>query len=204
MLSETKANWVLDSTTLLGLEIRTLMTEVVEIDFAFIRMMRHIRQFECLDHDCSIDRVSVPWTKAIMGSTDDTDEHDKSCFICTYAYDLKYNHEKGTEPAVKVSCGHVFGKMCLARWIKDNDTCPYCRHRLCSFVERLSKGARTIYHEIVGLRQARMQLDEQIDGYFLEEPKTCYGDPMRELLLRLRKIRCDTSAVERRLTQLKV
>jgi hypothetical protein len=113
-------------------------------------------------------------------------------------------HEKETEPAVKATCGHVFGKVCLARWIQDNDTCPYCRHCVSSFEDHLSKGARALYYEIIALSQARMQLDEQIDGYFLEEPKACYGEPMRDLLSRLRKIRIDTHAVERRLTQLKV
>ncbi|KAF2649854.1 hypothetical protein K491DRAFT_683489 [Lophiostoma macrostomum CBS 122681] len=206
MLSPTKANWILDLTTLLGLEIRTLMWEVSEIDFAFIGMTRYIKQFGYGNRDASIDRITTPCTQEVMSSSsyDDVDEHDTSCFMCMYAYGCKYNNKQETEPAVKTTCDHVFGKMCLSRWIQDHDTCPYCRHRVCHFADNLSKGARTIFYSIMDLQKARMQLDEQIDQYFLGDAKVCYGEPMMELLLKLRQIRMDTFAVERRLTQLKV
>ncbi|KAF1911378.1 hypothetical protein BDU57DRAFT_598711 [Ampelomyces quisqualis] len=33
-----------------------------------------------------------------------------------------------TDPAVTVTpCGHVFGKHCLATWMREHNTCPVCR-----------------------------------------------------------------------------
>lgn len=34
------------------------------------------------------------------------------------------------EHAVRVSCGHVFGSLCLGRWLKSNNRCGFCRTEL--------------------------------------------------------------------------
>lgn len=31
---------------------------------------------------------------------------------------------------VRLECGHVFGEICIRRWLKDANTCPNCRDQL--------------------------------------------------------------------------
>jgi hypothetical protein len=49
-----------------------------------------------------------------------------------------------------------------------------------------------------------MELDEEIDSYFLKQPQICYGEPLPMLLTKLREIRRDAFAQEKRLEKIKV
>jgi hypothetical protein len=43
------------------------------------------------------------------------------------------NPDGNIECAVRLpKCKHVFGDHCLKQWLKDSDTCPYCRDKLPS------------------------------------------------------------------------
>lgn len=50
------------------------------------------------------------------------DETDQRCNICYGAY------SEGEEKPVKLPCGHVYGSLCIANWLMDQDTCCTCRH----------------------------------------------------------------------------
>lgn len=56
---------------------------------------------------------------------------------------------KGTfsHVAVKMPCGHLFGKSCLFEWLKNHTTCPLCR---CSVAEQTSQ-ATTSESPAIGL-----------------------------------------------------
>ncbi|KAF7860792.1 hypothetical protein EAF04_008310 [Stromatinia cepivora] len=72
--------------------------------------------FDDIAWDTAIERALIP--------TADT-ERD-SCVICENPYDV------GEHRPVKVpGCVHVFGELCIKRWLKenyDNMTCPMCRN----------------------------------------------------------------------------
>ncbi|CAE6995814.1 hypothetical protein P3342_000211 [Pyrenophora teres f. teres] len=37
-------------------------------------------------------------------------------------------NDSAAEPAVAIKkCGHIFGRNCLTRWMRDCNTCPVCR-----------------------------------------------------------------------------
>jgi len=47
------------------------------------------------------------------------------------------NPDGNIECAVRLpKCKHVFGDHCLKQWLKDSDTCPYCRDKLPSEPKR--------------------------------------------------------------------
>jgi hypothetical protein len=51
-----------------------------------------------------------------------------SCIICFEPLTTFSPPTPGAETAVTIKkCGHVFGKQCLARWMREHNTCPVCR-----------------------------------------------------------------------------
>ncbi|OBT63001.1 hypothetical protein VE03_07620 [Pseudogymnoascus sp. 23342-1-I1] len=57
---------------------------------------------------------------------------DRSCIICYNEFGIK-NPDGNIECAVRLpKCKHVFGDHCLKHWLKDSDSCPYCRDKLPS------------------------------------------------------------------------
>lgn len=59
----------------------------------------------------------------------DLKEDETDCPICYRDY---YSGDSQNEPedAVKIGCGHVYGRRCLDKWIQETDTCPTCRGKL--------------------------------------------------------------------------
>ncbi|KFY82354.1 hypothetical protein V500_10600, partial [Pseudogymnoascus sp. VKM F-4518 (FW-2643)] len=57
---------------------------------------------------------------------------DRNCIICYNEFGIK-NPDGNIECAVRLpKCKHVFGDHCLKHWLKDSDSCPYCRDKLPS------------------------------------------------------------------------
>ena len=55
---------------------------------------------------------------------------DRDFFICASKY-LKQRGDLPAEWPVRLEdCGHVFGNLCLERWLSENDSCPGCRRQL--------------------------------------------------------------------------
>ena len=59
----------------------------------------------------------------------DLKEDEIDCPICYRDY-YTGNSENESEDAVRIGCGHVYGRRCLDKWIQENDTCPTCRGKL--------------------------------------------------------------------------
>jgi hypothetical protein len=54
------------------------------------------------------------------------------CIICYNEFGIK-NPDGNIESAVRLpKCKHIFGDHCLKHWLKDSDSCPYCRDKLPS------------------------------------------------------------------------
>ena len=49
---------------------------------------------------------------------------DDECSICNEEITKKNYFEI---PLLKVSCGHIFHKSCIEKWVTKNSTCPLCR-----------------------------------------------------------------------------
>jgi len=48
---------------------------------------------------------------------------NNSCIICLCDYSLN-------DEVCKLQCGHCFHRECIARWLYDHHTCPFCRDEL--------------------------------------------------------------------------
>lgn len=51
------------------------------------------------------------------------EKEDESCVICIC--DLEEEEE-----VKKLTCGHIFHQDCINQWLKNNSTCPTCKHSL--------------------------------------------------------------------------
>ncbi|OBT93790.2 hypothetical protein VE01_08149 [Pseudogymnoascus verrucosus] len=61
---------------------------------------------------------------------------DRNCIICYNEFGIK-NPDGNIECAVRLpKCKHIFGDHCLKHWLKDSDSCPYCRDKLPSEPKR--------------------------------------------------------------------
>ena len=45
---------------------------------------------------------------------------DDICSICTDEYKIK-------DEIILLQCSHFYHKICISKWVKIKDTCPYCR-----------------------------------------------------------------------------
>lgn len=56
---------------------------------------------------------------------------DAECSICFYPYwasrTLEGELPAAAEFPVRLPCGHVYGVICISRWLKDKRTCPVCK-----------------------------------------------------------------------------
>ncbi|ELR04546.1 hypothetical protein GMDG_06837 [Pseudogymnoascus destructans 20631-21] len=59
----------------------------------------------------------------------DLKEDEIDCPICYRDY-YTGDSENESEDAVRIACGHMYGRRCLDKWIQENDTCPTCRGKL--------------------------------------------------------------------------
>ncbi|KFY22262.1 hypothetical protein V493_06716 [Pseudogymnoascus sp. VKM F-4281 (FW-2241)] len=59
----------------------------------------------------------------------DLKEDETDCPICYRDY-YTGDSQNESEDAVRIGCGHVYGRRCLDKWIQETDTCPTCRGKL--------------------------------------------------------------------------
>ena len=50
-----------------------------------------------------------------------------TCMICLEPYGTLDSSTGATELQVRLSCGHLVGSVCIATWLQDKNSCPYCR-----------------------------------------------------------------------------
>ncbi len=50
-----------------------------------------------------------------------------TCMICLESYGTLNPSTGVTEVSVRLPCGHLVGSVCIARWLRDNNSCPACR-----------------------------------------------------------------------------
>lgn len=57
------------------------------------------------------------------------DELDSdSCSICYESYSAATSSNGTNHKASRMmTCGHIFGRACIALWLEENDTCTICR-----------------------------------------------------------------------------
>ncbi|KAH7093027.1 hypothetical protein FB567DRAFT_161537 [Paraphoma chrysanthemicola] len=84
-----------------------------------------MRQPKTTCTSCSRDTATRPITPS--------DDCPSTCTIClepitTTACQKHQRNESLPEPAVAIiQCGHIFGRNCLAQWMRESNTCPICR-----------------------------------------------------------------------------
>ena len=68
---------------------------------------------------------SPPADTDLVDSKDDTDsDEEQSCPICFESWTNAGDHR-----LVSLPCGHLFGRNCVERWLKDQKTCPQCKKK---------------------------------------------------------------------------
>jgi hypothetical protein len=96
----------------------------------------------------SIPMSSATFTRVTaIRSTDPNEICPPSCLICTETLTTNptSNFVLVPEPAVTiVKCGHVFGRNCLAEWMREHNTCPVCRAEFFS----ASAGSLRVHVEV--------------------------------------------------------
>ncbi len=73
------------------------------------------------------------------------------CVICYTDFGVESADGLIESPVRLPTCNHLFGENCIRHWLKDSDSCPFCRHKLPSEPKQ-----RKIRRE--GYREYRMRL----------------------------------------------
>jgi hypothetical protein len=106
----------------LGLVAVAALINVVcqcQVIYAFRRSLRGGAKTPALSIEEVLERIpDVPYQELPCGDGDDDRE---TCVICVAPY------EPGEACGVVPGCGHVFHKLCAAKWLRQNSTCPLCR-----------------------------------------------------------------------------
>ncbi|KAB8292352.1 hypothetical protein EYC80_008092 [Monilinia laxa] len=87
---------------------------------------------------------------------DDLAKEEKTCMICYNEFGVKNPEGVSEQPLRIPKCKHIFGAICIKKWFKENDTCPYCRDKVPS--ESCRK---------VMMRQARQIMQDQTRRHYL-------------------------------------
>ncbi|KAJ8061875.1 hypothetical protein OCU04_009666 [Sclerotinia nivalis] len=62
----------------------------------------------------------------------DLSEEERSCMICYNEFGVKNPEGVSEQPLRLPKCRHIFGAICIKKWFKENDSCPYCRDKVPS------------------------------------------------------------------------
>lgn len=103
--------------------VAVLITVVCHVIYAVRRILRGGAKTPALSLEEVLDRIpDVPYQELPGGAGDgDDDDRESYCVICVAPY------EPGEACGVLPGCGHVFHKLCVAKWLRRNSTCPLCR-----------------------------------------------------------------------------
>lgn len=52
---------------------------------------------------------------------------DKACMVCLERYGALNSSTGAVELPVRLPCNHLLGTICIARWLRENNSCPACR-----------------------------------------------------------------------------
>ncbi len=89
------------------------------------------------------------------------------CSICYETIGTE-NPEGLKEKAVRLpKCRHIFGDICIKKWIGEQDTCPYCRDKLPSEIN-VKKSAISDYRAVSEYRAQRMRALNRRQAYVPE------------------------------------
>lgn len=72
-------------------------------------------------------------TVLVPVKADALEPDERSCCICLQPFGSATLTQSGSEAAVQLPCGHVFGEVCMASWALVNNSCPLCRKQAFSF-----------------------------------------------------------------------
>jgi E3 ubiquitin-protein ligase RNF38/44 len=99
--------------------VAVLINVVCQVIYAFRRSLRGGAKTPALSIEEVLERIpDVPYQELPGGDGDDDRE---TCVICVAPY------EPGEACGVLPGCGHVFHKLCAAKWLRQNSTFPLCR-----------------------------------------------------------------------------
>lgn len=109
------------------LPIPTLMQAVQNCTTTKLYLSAALSEFDTqsasmLDEDPLARGISDP-------NEDILDPLRNSCCICYNEYSFANKHPRAEDP-VQLTCGHILGATCIARWLETNSTCPLCRAQL--------------------------------------------------------------------------
>lgn len=69
----------------------------------------------------------------------------KACVICYNEYETSSPEGICESPVRLPNCRHIFGNECIRTWLKDSDSCPYCRDKLHSEPKHYPSSSRTFF-----------------------------------------------------------
>ncbi|KAF2245692.1 hypothetical protein BU26DRAFT_568249 [Trematosphaeria pertusa] len=164
--------WLADFAIPVPLELQYLMIQAFDLHRVLGRLDDRIDRMEAE----AVEEVTTECTKEAMAS------EDTACDICTYAFGPEFSDENMTEPAAKISCGHIFGKQCLQTWFASHNTCPKCRSFAFPTETLLSPALLAPHAQKQEIEHEFRELDTEIDGYFLSTPMHTYGSRMEDML----------------------
>ncbi|XP_072931143.1 E3 ubiquitin-protein ligase RNF181-like [Epargyreus clarus] len=97
-----------------------------------LRMARFLIDIGLFEESLNADwpRLPQPATHAAIISLLEIEikKEGLDCSICLVEF-------KKTERAKKMPCQHIFHSTCLLTWLQQNNTCPFCRHKLPTGLE---------------------------------------------------------------------
>jgi hypothetical protein len=108
------------------------------------------------------------------------------CYACRFDFDPEFSDEEFKEPAVKSTCGHLHGVVCLTEWVNDgNCSCPKCRRDLFSQELLLPPRALAHYRKVCYYIEKAQTFDPEIDSILSKDFTLCHDKDFGKFLHRL-------------------
>ena len=64
-----------------------------------------------------------------------------------------------------VTCGHIFHKLCIDKWLEHYSTCPYCRHQLTDKHDDTDDDTDDILPELISWHAPNHLVTAELDPY---------------------------------------